>query len=542
VTCPNCGTENAPEAKFCVSCGRDLSDATAPIPVATPPAAGEQTEPVPAVPDQRTAAVPPVGMPAPIPSPMAAPTRPPSAISGGWLQALGRAALATLILAALGQLIAFGGVAASSSDTGFATTTKAGGIYFELFHRVGMEFKASDLSGAALGGVGGGLQGASVTISMGLLLATLIAVWLLYRAGRSIAERHGGSMLAHVVHGLKPAPFYGLLALGISLLIRFHVTLPANPAFSGRVTIQPSLLSAFLWPFAIAAVAGAAGGLRSARDHDEVVTEPWGRRTIGMLAGGVRMIALGLVFALVGLLVLAALDPDATAGYFRGAFEDGAGQGTVLVGHHVLVAPNQSMWVLVPAMGGCDRAEIAGSSIDLLCYSHFPRGITFQGGSPTSLTPPVPSIQGGTAPVGYFLFLLVPLLSVLLGGHLAASRGGSRSRPEAAALGALAGVVFGALVAIVGLMSTIGIAISADIAGFHTGYAGYIGPDVVTGGLLGLVWGTAGGALGGLIYGRKLPAVAPTEPVSPGTGFVDPGTTLPPPPPSDTQTIPPPSV
>jgi hypothetical protein len=545
LTCPNCGTENATEARFCVSCGRDLADATAPVPVAAGP-----TEEVPAALGASPAVVmapPPTGATI---GPGAPEPRQPSTLGGGWLYGIGRAILAFAIVAVLGQAISFGAFAAAARHSSVATIARVGGIYFELFHRVGIEFRASNLSGSALSAaVGGSIGGLSYTLSVGLLLATMLVVFLLYRAGRAVADRAGGTALARVVHGMKVAPFYGLLCFGLALLIRFHLQIPSNPAVTGRITIRPSLLGAFLWPFLIALIAGAAGGLRSARQH-AVVGEPWGRRVIGIWAGGARMLALGLLFSLVGLLVLAALDPNTTAAYFRRAFDGGAARGVVLVGHHVLVAPNQSMWVLVPAMGGCDTVSFSGTNTDLLCYSHFPKSIGFSGQTAGPFPTPLPSVQSGTAPAGYFLFLLVPLLSVLLGGRLAASRGGARSRPETAALGAMAGVVFAALVAVVGLMSTIGIAVSVEAVGLHTTFSGSVGPSVVVGGLLALVWGGAGGALGGLIYGRKLPAVAPVTQVPPGTGSGAPTATLPltpipgdvlPPPPPGEPPPPPPS-
>jgi hypothetical protein len=235
--------------------------------------------------------------------------------------------------------------------------------------------------------------------------------------------------------------------------------------------VEPSHLAAFLYPFLIALVAGAAGGLRSAALAGEA-SEPWGRRTLGVWGGGVRMLALGLVLSFVGLLVLAALDPTTTADYFRGAFNGGAARGTVLVGHHVLLSPNQSMWVLVPSMGGSLNLSIAGSNVELLSYSHFPEHLSLTGGPTSGFGTPIPSVQGGTAPAGYFLFLLVPLLSVLIGGRSGAARGSVRARPEAAMVGALAGVVFAVLVALVALISTIGLAVSVDVAGFHTGGSG----------------------------------------------------------------------
>jgi hypothetical protein len=189
------------------------------------------------------------------------------------------------------------------------------------------------------------------------------------------------------------------------------------------------------------------------------------------------------------------------------------------------------MWVLIPAMGGSVKFSVAGSDVELLSYSHFPQGVSFAGGATSSFGTPTPSVQGGTAPAGYFLFLLVPLLSVLIGGRSAAVRGHARTRPDAAMLGALAGVVFAVLVAVVGLMSTVGIGASIDVAGFHTGGSGYLGPDALVGGLLALVWGCAGGALGGLVYGRSLPAVPLVAEVPAGSGFETAPVTMPPPPP-----------
>ena len=544
MTCPNCGTENAAEARFCVSCGRDLSDATAPI-----RAGGDTTEPVPtAAAGEPTAVVAPVGAAAPIGAaapPVAsvtAPVGPPprSTLSLGWATALGRAALAFAIMAALGQAIAFAAWAVSGRDVVVTTVARVGGVYFELFHRVGMEFRAANLSGSAVSGGAGAVGGLTFTISIGLLLATILVVVLLFRAGRTVADRAGGPMLSRVVHGMKPALFYALLAFVFSFLIGFHLAVPENPFFSGEISVQPSLIAAFLYPFLIALAAGAAGGLRSASASGEL-SEPWGRRTVGIWGGGVRMLILGLVFSFVGLLVLAALDPTTTADYFRGAFGEGAARGTVLVGHHVLVAPNQSMWVLIPAMGGSDNLSVAGTNVELLSYSHFPEGFSLTGGSTSGLGTPTPSVQGGTAPVGYFLFLLVPLLAVLIGGRSAAARGDARARSEALTLGTLAGLVFAVLVAVVGLLSTIGLAVSVDVAGFHTGGSGYLGPNALTGGFLALVWGAAGGALGGLFYGRSLPAVAPDSEAPAGSGFEPATVAMPPPPPGAPPPPPPPA-
>ncbi|MDP9295955.1 MAG: zinc-ribbon domain-containing protein, partial [Actinomycetota bacterium] len=204
MTCPNCGTENAAEARFCVSCGRDLADATAPIPIA-----GEPTAEVPATaqaPSTAVMAPPPAGVPF---GPGAPAPRQPSTLRGGWLYALGRSVLAFAIVAVLGQAISFGAFAAAGRHASVATIARVGGIYLELFHRVGIEFRAANLSGSALSAaVGGAIGGLSYTLSVGLLLVTMLVVFLLYRAGRAVADRAGGTILARVVHGMKVASFY----------------------------------------------------------------------------------------------------------------------------------------------------------------------------------------------------------------------------------------------------------------------------------------------------------------------------------------------
>ena len=43
------------------------------------------------------------------------------------------------------------------------------------------------------------------------------------------------------------------------------------------------------------------------------------------------------------------------------------------VGHQVLLAPNQAMWILSPAMGGCVAVRVEGRSRDVLCLDRIPR-------------------------------------------------------------------------------------------------------------------------------------------------------------------------
>src|SRR4030095_2176223 len=116
------------------------------------------------------------------------------------------------------------------------------------------------------------------------------------------------------------------------------------------------------------------------------------------------------------------------------------------IAHHVLLLPNQSMWVLVPAMGGCDGLSGGGVSATFLCYSKVPTTVSVTPGGPISDTR-VAGAEFEKAPSSYLLFLLVPAVSVVLGGRYAA-RKRARIKGEAIAVGAASGVVFAVLVAL----------------------------------------------------------------------------------------------
>jgi hypothetical protein len=163
-------------------------------------------------------------------------------------------------------------------------------------------------------------------------------------------------------------------------------------------------------------------------------------------------------------------------------------------------------------MGGSIGVDFLGSSCAVISYTRFPLGSTEAPFAPQpggDLCESLP-IEFGIAPIGYFLFLLVPILATLLGGVLAARRAGSTTPGQAAAVGALAGVVFAAV--LLGLMILAEFVAQIDIpfSGLFGGGKLALGPNLVSGTLLALLWGPAGGALGGLIASRRveLPATA----------------------------------
>jgi hypothetical protein len=422
--------------------------------------------------------------------------------------------VAFVVMAGVGQAAAFVVYFVGDRPGSAGTFAKLGWFYFDSFHHIAVSVSVPNISIPDLPATGGLLPGgASIGLHLGLalMLGTFLAVWLLYGAGKAVADRADGGGLARVLHGLKVAPVYAVPCFLLSLLVNLKATIPPSAFATGSVEVKSSAAQTFLIPLLIAAAAGAAGGLRSAR-YELLTRGPWGRRVSGALAGGFRMFVLGIVLSFVGLLVLAVVHPDATKAYFRAVSEPPEDETALIIGHHVLVLPNQSMWVLVPAMGGCDGVYGTGVSRTFLCYWKYPQQVSVSdgsGGPPDNVLSGLPQVQTefGTAPIGYFLFLLVPAISVLLGGRHAV-RKRARFRYEAAAVGAAAGVTFGILVAVGSWFASLSAGVSGNIAGFSTNLSVTIGPDVVIGGLIALVWGIVGGGIGGWWAGRELPARA----------------------------------
>jgi hypothetical protein len=218
------------------------------------------------------------------------------------------------------------------------------------------------------------------------------------------------------------------------------------------------------------------------------------------------MFVIGLVLSFAGVLVLAAIRPGATMTYFRTISGTPSDQTTMNIAHHVLLLPNQSMWLLVPAMGGCDGLSGGGISATFLCYSKVPTTVSVTPGLASET--PVVRADFAKAPSGYLLFLLVPAVSVVLGGRYAA-RKRARIKGEAIAMGAASGVVFAVLVVVGSWLASVSAAVSSPVGGIPANASVLIGPVVGTAGLLALAWGVLGGALGGWLGGREFPARAP---------------------------------
>lgn len=547
--CPNCGSENPAEARFCSTCGTALSqentesevmpgdstterpgveEAPGPFPpeppsppeppLPGPPPEPPTPEPTPEPPMPEPTPQPPTPQPTPPAPTVPMPPVPPVSAAGGgevltsgWGTAVGRAALAFVIVALLGQAIPW---LATASDPAGAPDTldviKIGGVFFYLFHHAGIAFDLPNVSlGEAAAGPLGGSIPLSATMALGLMLGTALAVWLLYRGGRAVAGSMGGRPAIRALNGAKVAIPYALLAFGFSFLVSFSFPLPPLPFFEGGqpLKIGPSPLAALLWPLGLGLLAGAWGGLSTARE--EVRDRPRGRMLGAILGGGWRMAWYGLGLAFLGYLITAALNPDVPLpfgpDYFRGvAGADSVLDAANLVLITVLVIPNIATLVLVPAMGASLGFSGSAGGVQLSCtllsYTRFPAGGAQPSGGEAlfDVCSSLP-IRFETAPIGYFLFLLVPLVAAILAGRRAARRAEAGSSAQGAAIGAASGIAFAAIVGLLIVLASITIKASGEVGGVGGSQGVSIGPILVTGLLFALAWGVAGGALGGVL-------------------------------------------
>jgi hypothetical protein len=407
-----------------------------------------------------------------------------------------------VVLGVIGEVMAFLLYAAGDQTRPSAITfARLGGLFFYAFHHVGIVFdQDSTLSGISPVDFGGG-----VTVAAAALLGTFIGLWLIWRFGRKIGDEVGGSGWVRAVHGAKVAIPYAAL----TLILAFVVRIPRNGLdASGSPGIHPSYLAAFFWPLGLAALAGFFGGSSSAGDQ-RWSTSTRGQYARGAIQGGGWMMGLALCLAFVGLVLLAPTHPDATADYFR-PFNDRSPLGVALVGATLLAVPNLAVGlILFPAMGTCLSAGGSllgfGGSVCVISWTQFPSsGINAQSG----LDLPSP-------PAGYFLYLLVPLLAVLIGGRMAARRGGASTREQAVGIAALAGVVYGVLAVLLAVLATISFKGGAINGLGGRSFNAHLGPELLPGVAWPFLWGIVGGAIGGLIEGRRLPSAMRMRAIAP---------------------------
>lgn len=537
--CPNCGTENPPGAQFCRRCGTGLAegtDETTVLPPGAPTGQGPQPGTTPFSAGAGSGTAEGVG---PALDLEGVSRRPPSrvaaALTGGWPRAIAGAALAFLVMLLVGQALSALAAVAQDDPPEIPEVLKIGGLVTYSFHRVGIQATLPEIqipSDPVLGAEGLPQTGAfslSVTVSVALLLGTLLLVWLLYRAGKSLGVLAGGPAWVRGLAGAKVAiPYAVLTGLGALLLnlapLSFDV--PAIPGFTsgGAFELGPAVLPAFLWPLAIGLFAGFAGGAAGAPASSWEAPRADGL-IAGAFRGGILAAGLAVLLAFVGTQIVAMVHYDDAVpfnpSFFQDAFSGPVLQGVASTVFLLFAAPNFGALALAPAMGSSLALKATGSTfglqptfeLTLLSLLNFPRGINQdvlsgigQGGGGIPGFPTGSLIDHQMAPAVYWAFLLVPLIATLLGGRAAARRASADTRIEGAAAGALAGVVFAA--AAVALVVASGIRLHAD-AGFGAGTQTVIlGAHPAKTLVAAVLWGVVGGALGGMLGASRRPAPA----------------------------------
>ena len=438
----------------------------------------------------------------------AAAAGPRAPIAAGWGTAARHALLAFGAALGIAEAFALAVWALGRTGLSFGSALELGGLYLGALHRIPIRLQGSGLDVSQLTAGQASVGSFRVDVAVVPLVATAIAAWLLWRGGRAFADEVGGGLLARALHGAKVAPVYAAPVLLVALIARIDAGIPSWSIVEGSLRLAAAGGWSLLLPPVLAAAAGAAGGLASRATGDRA-------RTVGaILAGAWWMLLFGLGLSFAGLFAAGIIRPDgaealltpSTGRYYQSVFR-APGTGAVLLGHHLALMPNEAVWVLVPSMGGCTGAfPDAAEPERFLCYGRFPREIA----APASVVPPpgtaapVPQTRFGLAPLGYFIFPLVPAVATFLGGRRAA-RSGAAARPrDAALLGACSGVVFGVLVVVVAWLGSLSLS-GAVRLGEVLDLSGRVrfGPGLVGAWLLGTAWGVAGGLAGGAVTARR---------------------------------------
>src|SRR5688500_18149526 len=137
-------------------------------------------------------------------------------IRAGWADALGRGFVAFLAMTAIGQVLAFLGWFVADTGASAAAAVRLGSVYFGVFHHVAVELDVSDLE---IVSPGTAPVSTSLSIGVAMLSLTAVAAFLLFRAGRRVADRAGGSASARVLLGASLAPSYAIPAFVTALLV-----------------------------------------------------------------------------------------------------------------------------------------------------------------------------------------------------------------------------------------------------------------------------------------------------------------------------------
>lgn len=387
----------------------------------------------------------------------------------GWVSASRSGAVVSVVMLSLGEVLALIGMASLHLEFSLGETLRLGTFYLWLFHRGSVVWSIS-AEGAAVN--------AQVYVSAAFMAGTFLALWLLFRAGARSAG--GGGLLSRGLNGARVAPAYAALSLAA-------VALLSGDGETARVVLFPGIVQVLVF----AAVAGFAGGVMTTR---ETLPEGRQRRVLAVVMGAWGMLAYGIAASFIALMLLAGLKPAYSRVYLAGFRAVRQSGGAAALVNNAMLLPNESVWAMSASMGACNG--IYGSvNVDVLCYSHFPTGLS----TPTDQAVPVPTTVP-RIPLALLVFIAVPPAAVLLGATTGERFARTRSHREAALIGATSGLVFSPLMGLAALFAGVGLRYVGS--GPLQGQAVFIGPDVLMSALVTAAWGVAGGALGAMASRR----------------------------------------
>ena len=402
------------------------------------------------------------------------------------IRAAGRGALAALAAALLGQvppllIDLFGGGLA------VATAVRIGWLYTLGFNRVAIR-----IVGIAPD------AGYAITFQGAVLGGTALVILVLYRIGATQANA-AAPVRSRLAIGLAVALGYALPIAIVTAIMHLRLGTPGT-FLPEHVDIHGVVWQSFLLPLAIGFAACAAGLFLADPDGLPPRIRAW-------ITGGWRAFGWALGLSLVGLLVLATLRPQGTAHYSRIVTAPGPRAASLLLGHHLALAPNEAIFLLTPAMGGCVSARGSAGAVDVLCPRTVPdlgRGNDVLDAWVIKLLDQGRELPTAPAPAAMLLLLLVPASAVAVAGRGLGRAAGSRREALIRAVGATA--VFASLVTAAAWASTFTLTVTlaaSDTAGRSTWIR--LGPRLpeLTG--LAIVWGLVGLSVGAIVSVRQKP-------------------------------------
>ncbi|HUF59625.1 MAG TPA: hypothetical protein VMR89_09125 [Actinomycetota bacterium] len=303
------------------------------------------------------------------------------------------------------------------------------------------------------------------------MVLTIGFLWLAARAGRRAARaRQGGHPL--IASGLAAAG----AAIPVVILAAVCSSLVTLVFHSLGLRLEVDVLSGALWAGGLAAVGAGTGAYLEATG---------GRAAAAVLRGGLTAYGGAIGLLVVGVFVLATLEPTVTRAYVDEVNALGA-PGGALLSLHLLGLPAQSALLLAPASGSCLEIVGDGPMFDLCPWrlaASGPAGDAFFP-APLALSP------------SFWLLSAVPAIAAMLGGRRAVSEASVGGR-RALGLGLAAGSVFALLVVIGAWFAApvlTPIVVPVQIS---------INPAWSSTAITALIWGAGGGVFGAWLAARR---------------------------------------